>query len=73
MDFKTTLVAKTKKAISDLYSIDDFSIDFEKTNPNFSGDVTLVVFPLLRYSKKGPEETANEIGAYIKKETRSNL
>ena len=68
MDFKTTLVAKTKKAISDLYSIDDFSIDFEKTNPNFSGDVTLVVFPLLLYSKKGPEETANEIGAYIKKE-----
>lgn len=37
----------------------------QKTRPEFSGDYTIVVFPLLRISKKGPEPTAEEIGNYM--------
>jgi arginyl-tRNA synthetase len=40
-------------------------IQVEKTNPDFEGDYTLVVFPLLRFSKKSPQETATEIGNYF--------
>ena len=37
------------------------------TEKDFDGDITLVVFPLLRVSKKGPEQTAEEIGNYLHK------
>lgn len=38
----------------------------DKTRPEFEGDYTLVVFPYLRQSKKGPEQTAEELGAWLK-------
>ncbi|PLX14321.1 MAG: arginine--tRNA ligase [Marinilabiliales bacterium] len=37
----------------------------QKTRPDFEGDYTVVVFPLLRISKKNPEQTANEIGEFL--------
>lgn len=40
---------------------------YQKTRKEFSGDITLVVFPLLKWSKKGPEQTGEEIGAYLQK------
>lgn len=57
-----------KEAVKALYGVeaDDKMIKVESTNPDFEGDVTLVVFPLLRMSKKAPEATATEIGEYIK-------
>ena len=44
-------------------------INFQKTRPEFEGDLTVVVFPLLRISKKSPEITAQEIGEAIKAST----
>jgi len=54
-------------AIETLYgaTIDSKIIQVEKTNPGFDGDYTLVVFPLLRFSKKAPEVTAGEIGDFL--------
>ena len=40
-------------------------IVIENTNKDFQGDLTVVVFPLLKFSKKSPEQTAKEIGDYI--------
>ena len=40
-------------------------IVIEDTNKDFQGDLTVVVFPLLKYSKKSPEQTAKEIGEYL--------
>ena len=40
-------------------------IQVQKTRPEFEGDLTIVVFPLLRISKKGPEQTARELGKYF--------
>ncbi len=40
-------------------------IQIQKTRPEFEGDLTLVVFPLLRMSKKAPEATAQEMGEWM--------
>ena len=55
-----------EKCLAELYSATEQSIQFQKTRKDFKGDITLVVFPLLRASKKGPEQTAEEMGNYLK-------
>ncbi len=40
-------------------------IQIQKTRKEFDGDLTLVVFPLLRITKKSPEQSAEDIGAYL--------
>ncbi|MCI1647753.1 MAG: arginine--tRNA ligase [Bacteroides sp.] len=42
-------------------------VQLQKTKKEFEGHLTLVVFPFLRMSKKGPEQTAQEIGEYLEK------
>jgi arginyl-tRNA synthetase len=66
MDILTVLTAKVKEALAELYDVQDAEISFEKTNTNFAGDYTFVVFPYLRVSRKKPEDTAAEIGDFIK-------
>ncbi len=60
------LKLEIEKCLAELYSATEQSIQFQKTRKDFEGDVTLVVFSLLRASKKGPEQTAEEIGNYLK-------
>ena len=60
------LSEKTIEAIKTLYGGTVDKINFEKTNPDFTGDFTLVVFNFLKLSKKKPEITAEEIGNYLK-------
>ena len=60
------LKPEIEKCLAELYSATEQSIQFQKTRKDFKGDITLVVFPLLRGSKKGPEQTAEEIGNYLK-------
>ncbi len=56
------------EAIESLYGqrIQEAQVQIEKTNKDFSGDFTVVVFPFLRISKKAPEVTAQEIGTLLK-------
>ncbi len=56
-----------KKGIKELYGQDipDNLVQLQKTKKEFEGHLTLVVFPFLRISKKNPEQTAQEIGAYL--------
>ena len=67
---KDILLEKIERAIAELYSVENQQIQFQKTNKDFDGDVTVVVFPLLRLSKKSPEETAKDIGNYLKENTK---
>jgi len=53
------------KAIHDLYHKDINDVQFQKTRSEFEGDITIVVFPFLVFSKKNAVETAKEIGNYI--------
>ena len=41
-------------------------VQLQETRKEFKGDMTVVVFPMLRYSHKRPEETAEELGRYLK-------
>ena len=63
---KEILYKETEKALSNLYLVSNQKIQFQKTRKDFVGDITLVVFSLLSASRKGPEETADEIGCYLK-------
>ena len=59
-----------ERALHSLYGAQGQSIQFQKTRKDFEGDLTLVVFPLLRASKKGPEQTAQELGNYLQEHLR---
>ena len=48
-------------------ALPESSIQIQKTKKEFEGHLTLVVFPLLKISKKNPEQTATEIGEYLVK------
>ena len=68
MNIETTLVQSAAEAIKSLYGA-DFNVEkiqLQKTRKEFEGDFTIVVFPFLAMSKKRPEETAQEIGEYMK-------
>ncbi len=68
MNFEQILKNTVIDAIRKIYGTtpDSQSIQIQRTRKDFDGDFTLVVFPLLRISKKPPEQTANEIGEYLK-------
>ena len=58
-----------QKAIENLYGqpIEAAQVQLQKTKKEFKGHLTLVVFPLLKISRKNPEQTAQEIGEYLQK------
>jgi arginyl-tRNA synthetase len=66
MNLEHKLSQATVEALHSLYGASIEKAAFEKTNPDFEGDLTLVVFPYLKASKKKPEDTASEIGNYLK-------
>jgi arginyl-tRNA synthetase len=53
-------------ALSSLYGITGVTVLLEPTKSDFDGDYTFVVFPYLKQSKKGPEQTATEIGTFLR-------
>jgi arginyl-tRNA synthetase len=61
------LKGKIKEAIEKIYNsnVSDDLIQLQETRKDFRGDFTLVVFPLLRFSKNTPEKTAETIGTYL--------
>lgn len=67
MNIENILQTAIIGAIKDLYGadVDASQITLQKTKKEFKGHYTLVTFPLLRISKKNPEQTAQEIGAYL--------
>ena len=59
---------KAAEAVKKLYGaeMDPSSFQVQVTRKEFEGDYTLVVFPLLKVSKSGPEATGNAIGSCLK-------
>lgn len=60
--------AQAKLALKELYGaeVEERLIQTQATRKEFEGDITLVTFPLLKTSHKGPEQTAEEIGSWLK-------
>ena len=58
------ILSVVKRATEELYGTSD-NIQIQKTRKEFEGDYTVVVFPLLKASRKSPEATATELGEKI--------
>ena len=67
MNIENLLKSTVNEAVSFLYhKTDSLSlIQIQKTRKEFQGDFTIVVFPFLKFSKKSPQETGEEIGRYL--------
>ena len=67
MNIESSISSMVVKAISDLYGqeVSEKMVQLQKTRSEFEGNLTLVVFPFLKMSKKKPEDTAKEIGDYL--------
>ncbi|RDC55633.1 arginine--tRNA ligase [Pedobacter chinensis] len=61
------IISETQKAILELYKeeVAESVINIQETRKEFEGQVTIVVFPITKISKKSPEQTASEIGEYL--------
>ena len=68
MDIQQKLAASVIDGLKTLYGqeVPAAQVQLQKTKKEFEGHLTLVVFPFLRMSRKGPEQTAQEIGEYLK-------
>jgi len=67
MNIEQHISTATFAAVKALYNQDlpENQLTLQDTRPEFEGQLTIVVFPIVRFSKKSPEVTANELGAYL--------
>jgi arginyl-tRNA synthetase len=71
MNIHKEITAAVLKAVKELYGAElpEKMVQLQNTKEGFEGNLTLVVFPFLKTSKKKPEDTAQEIGERLLKET----
>ncbi len=67
MNAEQNLIKYTVEAVKNLFNVDlnPDQVQLEKTNKEFEGDYTIVVFPLIKLIRKNPAEIADNIGKYI--------
>jgi arginyl-tRNA synthetase len=70
-DIEILLAGKIAEAIEALYGskVEPAQLTFQETRKEFEGDCTIVVFPFTKLSRKSPEETAADIGTYLREHT----
>ena len=68
MNIEKALCSSVIKAVKELYGQDvpEKMVQLQKTKREFEGHLTLVVFPFLKISHKKPEETAEDLGRWLK-------
>lgn len=73
MKIEDQITSAALAAVKDLYGaeVPEKMIQLQKTRADFEGNLTLVAFPLLKTSRKKPEETAQEIGEYLKRNCKA--
>ena len=65
MTLSQILSTPIEKAIHSLFDVTIDKIEFQSTRKEFEGDITMVIFPLLKVIKSNPVELGNKIGAYL--------
>ena len=67
MNIESQIMNAAQQAVKALYGqeVPEKMVQLQKTRSEFEGNLTLVVFPFLKISKKNPEQTAQEIGQYL--------
>ena len=68
MNIQEVLTLKVKEAMQAIFNAELPSVEFQPTRKDFSGDITVVVFPMLRVVKGNPVQIGTQIGEYLKKE-----
>lgn len=66
MSLQNDLTQKVIEAVKQLYQVDLPAVEFQPTRKDFEGDLTVVVFPMLRYVKGNPVQIGTQIGEYLK-------
>lgn len=68
MNIQQHIITATINAVKELYNQDlpEAQVNLQDTRSEFEGEITIVVFPVVRFSKKSPEATANDLGEYLK-------
>ncbi|MCG2459863.1 arginine--tRNA ligase [Flavobacteriaceae bacterium F89] len=65
MQIQDTLLTHIKTAVAALYGVELDTVEFQPTRKDFEGDITVVVFPMLRIIKGNPAQIGEQIGQYL--------
>lgn len=65
MDLTSLLSPKIEKAVQELFGVTLEKVEFQATRRDFEGDITMVVFPLLKLIKGNPAEIGKQLGDYL--------
>ena len=65
MSLQHILTPSIHKAVQTLFDVTLDKVEFQATRKEFEGDITLVIFPLLKVIKSNPVELGNKIGTYL--------
>jgi len=68
MRIQTVLETKVKEAVKTLFKAELHAVEFQPTRKDFEGDITVVVFPMLRIIKGNPVQIGEQVGAFLKEE-----
>ncbi|MDU8885945.1 arginine--tRNA ligase [Yeosuana sp. MJ-SS3] len=67
MNLQEVLSVQVKKAVKSIYDVELELVEFQSTRKEFSGDITVVIFPMLRFVKGNPVQIGETIGDYLLK------
>lgn len=65
MTIQEKLIEQVKQAVQNVYDVSLQNVEFQPTRKDFEGDITVVVFPMLRQIKGNPVQIGNSIGKYL--------
>ncbi|MDC6387179.1 arginine--tRNA ligase [Maribacter sp. PR1] len=68
MNIESVIEAKVKEVVMAAYDVELSSIEFQPTRKDFEGDITVVVFPMLRQIKGNPLQIGEKIGVFLERE-----
>ena len=68
MNMREVLEQKVKEAAKSIFNVELPSVEFQPTRKDFAGDITVVVFPMLRFVKGNPVQIGEQVGEYLQKE-----
>ena len=71
IDYNQHFTDSVSRFLNSEFQVTVASFEFQQTRKEFEGDITLLVFPLLRYIKTNPEKLAETIGSYLEKNDKA--
>ncbi len=70
MSLQQILTPKIKQAVQSIFDLSIENVEFQATRRDFEGDITFVIFPLVKLLKGNPTEIGNKIGAFLVENTK---